>query len=679
MHLARPGQILLSSVAEPLLRRSVSELGERGDALQWRTHGRWLFKGVPKSQEVHEVGEPGLAPLRAPRGDAKARRDVPAWRHPLALAAEAAAVVGLVVGGWFMTRPEPAIAFAERDWVVLGDLRNATGDTSYDGAIEAALRTSLEQSQFVNVIPDARAQGVLALMKKPAGSIDRASGIGIALRTGARMLLLPAVSDSGGRVRVDIEVVDPSTTNTVLSLGATGRGGDSVIRSTGQVAESLRAKLGENAAAIARSSLPLEQVTTSSIEALRAFTLGQRAYALRDLDKAEQHFRQALQLDPDFAMARIGLARTAFARTDIATAQGEMKAALSEASKLTNRERLYADAQLSLLLWEKGYQSKWGALSDLYPDFDVAAFNAAFGMSMGNRFKEMRMFSERAVAVQGVTLPVAIKFRAIANAGLGDLGAASADCADARGEGAGNQIECELFKEVAGSGEQALAALRPIANEPEFAAVERAAAELNVLADEGRWEEAGRKARALIEARSKPVLPFDWFARSSALEILSHQAEKTELRQQVSNLLDLAEREMPAAAGRARDSVAAAALHAGYVAAGMGEFELAERAQRMVRQQIDASPDPLLANASDIVTARLQRSKGEAQAALNTLARYDDPSVLALTWVERAKAMEALGQDASGLTKRLDSPEGKARIYAEWAPEKPPPASSLVR
>ena len=84
MQLARPGQILLSTVAGPLVRRAARELGARGEALEWRSHGRWRFKGMPEVQEVHEVGEPGLAPMRAPSGDAKARRDLPLWRRPMA-------------------------------------------------------------------------------------------------------------------------------------------------------------------------------------------------------------------------------------------------------------------------------------------------------------------------------------------------------------------------------------------------------------------------------------------------------------------------------------------------------------------------------------------------------------------------------------------------------------------
>ena len=88
MTLARPGQILLSAVAESLTRRATDALGERGARLLWKSHGRWRFKGVPVVQEVIEVGEIGSAPLRMPRANAKARRDLPLWRQPLVMAAE---------------------------------------------------------------------------------------------------------------------------------------------------------------------------------------------------------------------------------------------------------------------------------------------------------------------------------------------------------------------------------------------------------------------------------------------------------------------------------------------------------------------------------------------------------------------------------------------------------------
>ena len=94
----------VSAVAEPLAHRAARELGPRGEQLLWKSWGRWRFKGVPGAQEVFEVGEAGLAPLRIPRNGPKAWRDIPLWRRPAALAAEAALLAGLAVGAWFGAR-----------------------------------------------------------------------------------------------------------------------------------------------------------------------------------------------------------------------------------------------------------------------------------------------------------------------------------------------------------------------------------------------------------------------------------------------------------------------------------------------------------------------------------------------------------------------------------------------
>ena len=187
MALARPGQILLSATAEPLAHRAARELGERGELLVWKSYGRWRFKGVPEAQEIHEVGEPGLAPLRMPSHTPKAWRDLPLWRRPVALAAETMLLAGLLVGGWFITRPQPAIAFGERDWVVVGDLRNLTGDPRLDDSLEQAFRISLEQSRYVNVLSDLKVRETMQRMQRPDDAkVDRASGSEIALRDGAR-------------------------------------------------------------------------------------------------------------------------------------------------------------------------------------------------------------------------------------------------------------------------------------------------------------------------------------------------------------------------------------------------------------------------------------------------------------------------------------------------------------
>src|SRR5688500_17303129 len=291
MATARPGQILLSAVAEPLAHRAARELGERGQHLAWKSWGRWRFKGVPESQEIFEVGEPGIAPLRLPPHTPKAWRDLPLWRRPAALAAEAALLAGLALGAWFIARPEPAIAFNQRDWVVVGDLRNLTGQATLDDSLEQAFRISLEQSRHVNVLSDLKVRETLERMRRPSDvKLDRALASEVALRDGARAVILPTVAEVGGRVRVSAEVIDPRTQTTVYAESAEGSGTASALGSIDRVTGALRGKLGETVKSIEANSVPLPRVTTANLDALRSYALGVEAYARTEHGKALAHY-----------------------------------------------------------------------------------------------------------------------------------------------------------------------------------------------------------------------------------------------------------------------------------------------------------------------------------------------------------------------------------------------------
>src|SRR5690606_21816366 len=304
MTLARPGQILLSATAEPLAHRAARELGERGEQLLWKSWGRWRFKGVPQGQEVHEVGEPGIAPLRPPRQDrGKAWRDIPLWRRPSALAAELLLVAGLVAGGWFLARPQPAIAFAERDWVVVADLRNLTGDAQLDDSLEQAFRISLEQSRYVNILSDLKARDTLVQMRRePDTELDRTVASEIALRDGARAVILPTVAAIGGRGRVSAEVIAPHTPATVYAASADGTGAASTLRSSDKVTAALRGRLGEAIQSIEKNSIELPNATTSNLDALKAYAIGRRYMGTGDAPRAQGFLERAVKLDPAFAL-----------------------------------------------------------------------------------------------------------------------------------------------------------------------------------------------------------------------------------------------------------------------------------------------------------------------------------------------------------------------------------------
>lgn len=676
MAAGRPNQILLSAVAQSLAHRAVRELGKRGLDLMWKSHGRWCFKGVPDAQEIFEVGEPGVAPLRAPLATHKAWRDIPRWRRPTALAAQVALLAALGLGTWWATRPQPAIAFASRDWVVVADLRNLTGNHAYDDAVETALRVALEQSRHVNVVADARVDEALRAMRRdPVTSrVDRAVASEIAVRDGARAVLLPTVATVGGQLRMTLEVVDPATQTTVFTETATGRGPDALVEAVGEASDALRQRLGEAMASVQASSVPLDKATTASVDALRAFSLGQAAYARQDLPGAEQHFRQALTLDPGFAMARIGLSRIAYARTDVPTALSELTTALQATARLTDRERLYAKAQLAQLRLDHDALAQWQALARLYPDFHVAAFNTANLLRLANRYPAMREFARQATARQAVTRPAAWHYLGIADAALGDVVAARRHFKAARQSGfPAVFVEPALLEAAQHRHDEALALLPPASGLPPPLALEQRMARMTIAADAGRWSEAQGLADDLAANTRKPRQAFEWAARAAVLAVHQHGAPAARLRDEVDALIREAEATLPQTVGRTRESVAAAVLYAGYVAAGWGDAARVARARALAAPVVDRSPFGVLANLDAVAQARLALKSGEADRARRLLQAYQGDDGLALTryWHARAQGRSALASySRTAAALRL-------RAYGEWAAERPPVLEAL--
>ncbi|WP_305805023.1 putative peptide modification system cyclase [Stenotrophomonas sp. YIM B06876] len=382
MTLARPGQLLLSAVAETLAQRGARDIGERGARLLWKSHGRWRFKGVPTVQEIYEVGEIGNARLRMPKATPKAWRDLPLWRRPVALAMELLLLVGLAGAAWLLTRPEPAIAFGERDWVVVGDVSNLSGEPLLDDSLQQAIRISLEQSRYVNVLSELKVQQTLKLMRRnPLQTrLDRTTASEVALRDGARAVVLPTITSTAGRTRVTLEVVDPASHATVYTFSQSSSGLDGVLAAVDNLNDQLRRRLGEALADIGRTSEPLPKVATADLDALRAYAWGSRFYIARNFDLARTYFQKAIELDPQFALAYLGVVRTYVSTADNRSALPFLEKARALRDGLPAREAMYLDAWIAELgptPWKQA-PARWEMLSNLYPDYYAGTAQSAW-------------------------------------------------------------------------------------------------------------------------------------------------------------------------------------------------------------------------------------------------------------------------------------------------------------
>ncbi|WP_256775255.1 MULTISPECIES: putative peptide modification system cyclase [unclassified Stenotrophomonas] len=429
MQLARPGQILVSSTAESMVRRLVDRLGETGNGLKWKSFGRWRFKGVPQPLEVFGVHGPSLPPLQRPRASSKAMRDIPLWRRPIAMAAQATLIVTTILTIWLIARPEPAIAFAERDWVVLADIENATGNPLLNDGLGQAFRISLEQSRYVNVLSDLKTRDTMGrMMRAPGSIIDRAAAVQIASRDGARAVLVPSVREIHGKLRVSIDVIDPVSKKSVYSVYADGRGYSSALSSTDEVVAQLRGRLGEALSDVQRASNPLPEVATANLDALNAYAKGQAMYGDDQVRESRKYFEIATNIDPEFAMAWLAQMRVLVSLGKRDEARDILAKVDRLRSRLTTREQLYLDAwKLDLLSNnESASLDAWATMENLYPDHHGARVNHAWAAFLLGRYAEAESAVAAADVQQNPLRPVTLHLLGRIQLAQGKLNAALA-------------------------------------------------------------------------------------------------------------------------------------------------------------------------------------------------------------------------------------------------------------
>jgi tetratricopeptide (TPR) repeat protein len=274
----------------------------------------------------------------APSGKRKglAWRALPGIAILLALAA---------IGAIYKFRFDRAPELTERDTIVVADFANRTGDAVWDDTLKQGLRVDLEQSPYLNILSDEKVAQVLRYMGQSDDTrVTKTIAREVCQRAGSKAILLGSISSIGTNFAIGLEAINCQSEDSLVSLQAEANSRENVLTKLHTLGTEMRRKLGESLVSIARYDIPVEQATTSSLEALQGYSAALRNKRSKGDASALPLLKRAVDLDPNFAMAYAVLGTVYSNLGDTALSSDSAKTAYSLRGRVTERERLYIDS-----------------------------------------------------------------------------------------------------------------------------------------------------------------------------------------------------------------------------------------------------------------------------------------------------------------------------------------------
>jgi eukaryotic-like serine/threonine-protein kinase len=222
-------------------------------------------------------------------------------RMKWAMTIAAVLVVAAGIASWLYFRRR-AQALTEKDTIVLGDFTNTTGDAIFDDTLKTALNISLRQSPFLNVLSDSEVAKTLQQMTRPTDAkLDREVARELCQRAGSKAYVAGTIGTLGSQYVLGLKAVNCRSGDTLAEEQVTAASKEKVLDALGEAATKLRGELGESLATVQKLDVPLAEATTSSLEALQAYSLGTKTFNEKGADGALPYDQRAIQLDPNFA------------------------------------------------------------------------------------------------------------------------------------------------------------------------------------------------------------------------------------------------------------------------------------------------------------------------------------------------------------------------------------------
>jgi len=266
------------------------------------------------------------------------------WKHLAGIGAIVLLLAG-AIGTWLYMQSHKIAKLGEKDTIVLADFVNTTGDTVFDGTLKQALAIQLEQSPFLNVLSDRKVSSTLRMMDRPADDrLTHDVAREVCLRSNSKAMLEGSISAVGSHYLIGLKAVNCQTGDNIASAQAEAADRDSVLKRLGEAGDLLREKLGESLISVKRFNKPLDQVTTSSLEALQAYSIGRSMQAQKGDAESVPYHERAIALDPNFARAYASLGMAQNNLEESSAASANFRKAFELRDRVSERERFYIEA-----------------------------------------------------------------------------------------------------------------------------------------------------------------------------------------------------------------------------------------------------------------------------------------------------------------------------------------------
>jgi serine/threonine protein kinase/Tfp pilus assembly protein PilF len=330
-------------------------------------------------------------------------------RHKTGTAIAVFAIVLVAASIAYFSYWRSKTVLTDKDTILLADFVNTTGDPLFDGTLKQALAVQLGQSPFLNIFSEDRVREALKYMGAESNTpITRDVAKDICARQGIKAMLLGSISGADPHYVVSLEAVNSQTGDIIANEQFEVDGREQVLKKLGAAAASLREKLGESLSMINRFDAPIENVTTSSLEALRQYSLGVKEHSKADYKSAIPFYKLAIERDPNFAIAHARLAQCYNGTNQFEASRSESRKAYELVDRVSEREKFLIRSSYygavtgewerqiqELETWKRTYPRDWEPLNQLANKYTlVGPFELA--VTEGNRAIELNPKDARA-------------------------------------------------------------------------------------------------------------------------------------------------------------------------------------------------------------------------------------------------------------------------------------------